>query len=70
MASGEFPQFTEFTAQNCHVDDSDFLKAVKNGKFPNLKRIQLKNCTMSDCEWPEVSEFSLTTYENFDKLQM
>ena len=63
-ASGEFPscpQFTHFTAECFHVDNSvpaAFMKAVKDGKFPNLKRIELKYCTMNDCEWPQVPEFS------------
>ena len=33
------------------------MKAVKEGKFPNLKIIELKHCTMNDCDWPEVPEF-------------
>ena len=43
-ASGEFPfcpQFTHFTAEYFQVDNSvpaAFMKAVKDGKFPNLKR--------------------------------
>ena len=51
-ASGEFPfcpQFTHFTAEYFHVDNSvpaAFMKAVKDGKFPNLKRIKLHSCTM------------------------
>ena len=62
-ASGEFPscpQFTHFTAEYFHVDNSvpaAFMKAVKDGKFPNLKRIKLHGCTMNDYEWPEVPEF-------------
>ena len=34
------------------------MKAVKEGKFPNLRRIELNECTMNDCEWPEAPEFS------------
>ena len=61
--SGEFPfcpQFTHFTAYGFHIDDSvpaAFIKAVKEGKLPNLRRIELNSCTMSDCDWPEVPEF-------------
>ena len=33
------------------------MKAVKERKLPNLRRIELNRCTMSDCEWPEVPEF-------------
>ena len=61
--SGEFPfcpQFTHFTAYGFHIDDSvpaAFIKAVKEGKLPNLRRIELNSCTMNDCEWPEVPEF-------------
>ena len=33
------------------------MKAVKEGKFPNLKRIVLHRCSLHDCEWPEVPEF-------------
>ena len=62
--SGEFPfcpQFTHFTAYGFHIDDSvpaAFIKAVKEGKFPSLRRIELNSCPMNDCEWPEVPEFS------------
>ena len=40
---------------------SAFIKAVKKGKLPNLRRIELKECTLNDREWPEVPEFSLET---------
>ena len=62
--SGEFPfcpHLAHFTAQNYQISNSvpaAFLKAVKEGKFPSLRRIELKSCTMNDCEWPEVPEFS------------
>ena len=62
--SGEFPfcpQFTHFTAYGFHIDDSvpaAFIKAVKEGRLPNLRRIELNDCTMNDYEWPEVPEFS------------
>ena len=66
-ALGEFPfcsQFTHFIAVRCHIDDSvpaAFMKAVKKGKFPNLRRIELIRCTLNDCEWPEVPEFFVET---------
>ena len=62
--SGEIPfspHFTHFTAHRFHIDDSipaAFIKAMKDGKFPNLRMIELIDCTMNDCEWPEVPEFS------------
>ena len=62
--SGELPfspHFTHFTVYGFHIDDSvpsTFMKAVKEGKLPNLRRIELNSCTMNDCEWPEVPEFS------------
>ena len=62
-ASSEFPycpQFTHFTANRFCIDDSvpsTFMKAVKDGKFPNLRRIELNGCTFNDCEWPEVPAF-------------
>ena len=66
-ASGAFPycpQFTHFTAQRFKIDDSvpdAFMKAMKDGKFPNLRRIELSHCIMNDCEWPEVPEFLFVT---------
>ena len=63
--SGEFPFcpcFTQFAVENCTIDDSvpsAFMRAVKDGKLPNLKRIMLRHCTLNDCEWPEVPQFSL-----------
>ena len=77
-ASGEFPfcpKFTHFTANNYHIDDSvptAFMKAVKEGKFPNLRRIELRECTMNDCEWPEFPEFScvLRGITMFDRSPM
>ena len=62
--SGEFPfcpHFTHFTAKGYQISDSvpaAFLKAVKEGKFPSLRRIELTYCTMNAYEWPEVPEFS------------
>ena len=64
LAPGEFPfcpQFTHFTADNLEMDrsvPSAFLKAAKDGKFPSLRRIELNEYTMNDCEWPQVPEFS------------
>ena len=64
VASSEFPLcplFTHFTADGFHIDRSivsAFSKAVKDGKFPNLRRIDLKNCTTDDYEWPQGAEFS------------
>ena len=77
-ASGEFPfcpQFTHFTADGFHIDSSvsvAFLKAVKDGMLPNLRRIELHGCTMNDCEWPEVPEFSwkFNTVKMCDSSQM
>ena len=52
-ASSDFPlcpHFTRFTAMQCHIDNSvplAFMKAVKNGKFPNLRRIELSDCTLN-----------------------
>ena len=77
-ASDEFPfcpQFTHFTAEYFHVDNSvpaAFMKAVKDGKFPNLKRIKLHGCTMNDYEWPEVPEFlcDIQTLTMSDTSQM
>ena len=76
--SGEFPfcpQFTHFTADGFHIDSSvsvAFLKAVKDGMLPNLRRIELHGCTMNDCEWPEVPEFSwkFNTVKMCDSSQM
>ena len=67
FSCSEFPyclQFTHFTARDYMIDDSipfAFMKAVKDGKFPNLRRIELISCTLNDCEWPEVPEFSFET---------
>ena len=76
--SGEFPfcpHFTHFTAKNYQICDSvpaAFMKAVKEGKFPNLRRIELICCTMNDYEWPEVPEFSckLRTFTMSDLSQI
>ena len=63
-ASGEFPfcpRFTHFVVKYVRIDDSvpsASMKAAKEGKFPNLRRIELNCCPMNDCEWPEVPEFS------------
>ena len=67
-ASCDFPycqHFTRFTAHGVYVNDSvpaAFMKAVTEGKLPNLRRIELIKCTMNDCEWPEVPEFSCDLY--------
>ena len=37
------------------------MKAEKSGKFPNLRRIELIDCVMNNCEWPKVPEFLLVT---------
>ena len=65
FAPDEFPccpQFTHFVVHGYRIDDSvpvAFMKAVKEGKFPNLRRIELKTFKLNDqCEWPEVPEFS------------
>ena len=54
FTSSEFPfcaQFTHFTTEHYHIHDSAaFMRAVKDGKFPNLRRIELKQCTMNDGE--------------------
>ena len=77
FASGEFPhcpQFTHFVAHRFQIDDSvpsTFLKAIRDGKFPELKRIEFKNCKVNDTvEWPEVPEFCLETGTNCDTSQM
>ena len=65
FASWEFPycpEFTHFAIDYYNIDDSvpaALMKAVKNGKFPNLRRIELRRCGLNDCEWPEVPEFYL-----------
>ena len=68
------PQFTNFLAEKCDVDNSvpaAFMKAVKDGTFPNLRRIELKDCTFNDqCEWPEVPEFSLEVGVKSDASHM
>ena len=77
-ASSEFPhcpQFTHFIVACCYdIDDSvpaAFMKAVGDGKFPKLRRIEVKGCTLPDCEWPEVPEFycnSSTQQKHFFNL--
>ena len=75
-SGGEFPhcpQLTNIILKHCRIDDSvppAFMKAVQNGELPNLKRIELIDCTVSDCEWPEVPEFSFKTIWRFDFSQM
>ena len=65
FASGELPYcplFTCFIAWHFCIDDSvpsAFMKAVKAGKFPHLRRIELNKCRINDCEWPDVPEFSM-----------
>ena len=76
FASGEFPfcpQFTHFIAKDFHIDNSvpsAFIKAVKDGKLPNLRRIELYNCIINDFEWPEVLELSLRSNTGFDTSQL
>ena len=56
------PHFTHFIASGFRIDPpvpSAFMNAVKVGNLPNLRRIELRSCTLSNCEWPEVLEFSL-----------
>ena len=76
FSSRKFPhcsQLTHFTITGCHIDDSvpsALTKAVHDGKLPNLKRIELFICTVSNCEWPEVPEFSFKTTSKFDLSHM
>ena len=77
FTSSEFPhcpQFTHFTVCSYRIDDSvpsTFTKAVTEGKFPNLKRIELRRCTLSnECGWPEVPEFSVEIQSLSDIPQM
>ena len=46
------------------------MKAVKEGKLPNLRRIEVNNCSLSNYEWPEVPEFSLWPKTAFDTSRM
>ena len=48
------------------------MKAVKGGKFPNLRRIEFNSCVLNDCEWPEIPEFycDLWNEEMSDLSQM
>ena len=46
------------------------MKGVENGKFPDFKRLELKQCTLNGSDWPKVSEFSLKSKESVDLLQM
>ena len=66
------PHFSHFSALGFCIDESvpqAFMKAVKEGKLPNLQRIQLNDCVLSDLdlrytstsEWPEIAEFSFET---------
>ena len=67
------PQLTQIILEDCNVDDSvpsALTKAVHDGKLPNLKRIELFHCTVSNCEWPEVPEFSFKTTWKFDLSHM
>ena len=76
FASDKFPhclQLTHFTVQHCHIDESvpsTFKKAIQDGDLPHLKRVELIDCTVSDCEWPDISEISLETREKLDSPQM
>ena len=75
-ASGEFPYcplFTHFSVYGYHIDDSvpaAFMKAVKDGKLPNLRRIELNKNILVDFEWPKVPEFSLHIRKNYDISQI
>ena len=63
------PQLTQVILQFCHIDNSvpaAFMEAAQNGELPKLKRIELFNCTVSNCEWPEVPGFSFKTTGKFD----
>ena len=65
FTSGEFPfcpHFTNFTSKGFHIDDSvpsAFMKAVKDGKFPHLRRVDLNDCTLNNYGWSGVPQFSL-----------
>ena len=65
LASGEFPycpELTHLAVEFYKIDDSApfaLMKAVKDGKFPNLRRIEFRRCVLRGCEWPEVPEFYL-----------
>ena len=65
LASREFPycpELTHLAVEFYNIDDSvpaALMKAVKDGKFPNLRRKELRRCVLNDCEWPEVTEFYL-----------
>ena len=68
-----YPQLTQFILRFCRIDDSvpsSLIKAVQNGDLPHLKRIELIDCKVSDCEWPEVPEFLLETRGKLDSSQM
>ena len=49
---------------------STLIKAVQNGDLPHLKRIELVDSEVSDCEWPEVPEFSFQTWKELDLIQL
>ena len=72
FASGDFPfcpKFTHFIAKGFHIDPSvpaAFMKAVKEETLPNLRRIEVNRCTVNNCQWPEVPEFSLWPNTAFD----
>ena len=76
LASGELPYcplFTCFIVEHLNIDDSvpkPFMKAVKDGNFPNLRRIELIDCKLNDCEWQEVPEFSLDKGTKSDPSEM
>ena len=56
------PQLTHRILKEWYIDDSvpsALIKAVQNGDLPNLKRIELIDCVVRDCDWPEVPEFLL-----------
>ena len=67
------PQLTHFTLQGCRLDESvlsSLMEAIQNRELPSLKRIELIDCTVSDCEWPAVPEFSFATREKLNLSQM
>ena len=67
------PQLTQIILVDCNVDDSvpsALTKAIQQGKLPNLKRVELIHCTVSDYEWPAVPEFSFHSRGNLDSSQM
>ena len=67
------PQLTHFAMNHCHIDDSvpfALMKGVENGELPNLQRIELVYCTVTDCDWPAVPELSFETREKLNSSQV